>query len=55
MKEIRLAIVGSRGFNDYERLCAAVSALAEREQLCVVGDRVRRSQGSGQPWSTLCP
>ena len=37
MKEIRLAIVGSRGFNDYERLCAAVSALAEREQLCVVG------------------
>lgn len=37
MNEIRLAIVGSRGFNDYERLCAAVSALAEREQLNVVG------------------
>ena len=37
MKEIRLAIVGSRGFNDYERLCAVVSALVEREQLIVVG------------------
>ena len=37
MKEIRLALVGSRGFNDYERLCAAVSALVEREQLIVVG------------------
>jgi len=37
MKEIRLAIVGSRGFNDYERLCAAVYALAEQEQISVVG------------------
>lgn len=37
MKEIHLAIVGSRGFNDYEKLCAAVSALAEREQFKSVG------------------
>lgn len=37
MKEIRLAIVGSRGFDDYERLCNVVSALAEREQVSIVG------------------
>lgn len=37
MKEIRLAIVGSRGFDDYERLYNVVSDLAEREQVSIVG------------------